>query len=73
MSEVTGRLEFWHVSVPAITGEVMVWGDVYDDERGRFNNGTYIHTSGCENKEYKEGDVVVTRNSTYLLGEKLDV
>jgi len=73
MSKVTGRLENWHVSMPIVTGEVMIWGDVYEDIRNRFNDGTYIHTSGCESKKYVEGDVVTTRNSTYLLGKKLEL
>ena len=73
MAKVTGRLENWHVSMPAITGEVMIWGDVYDDVNNRFNDGTYIHTSGCESKEYSEGDIVTTRNSTYLLGKKMEL
>jgi hypothetical protein len=69
MNNVTGRIENWHVSMPDESGEIMVWGDVYGSYM--FNDGTYIHTSGCPNTEYKEGDIVTTRNSTYLLGKKV--
>ena len=66
--EVTGRLENW-------TYDVMynvIWGDIYNDIRGRFGDGTNIHTSdipGGRRMEFKEGDIVKTLNSSYLLGE----
>ena len=73
MDKVTGRLENWHVGMYEYDGEVMIWGDVYDDVNGRFMDGTYIHTSGIKPQEFNEGDVVTTRNSTYLLGKKFEL
>ncbi|MGL1886294.1 MAG: hypothetical protein OCD76_07245 [Reichenbachiella sp.] len=72
MSKVTGRLEDWYRSQPAsYEDEFMIWGDCYDDIHKRFPDGMVIHTSGIKNREVKEGDVVKTRNSTYLLGKEL--
>lgn len=61
-NEVTGRLENWRWS-PL---EHVYWGNIYDDIRGRFFDGQYIHTSYviCA-----EGDIAHTLNSTYKLGK----
>jgi hypothetical protein len=67
MSEITGRLENW---VPQFN---ILWGHVHDDVRKRFEDGTWIHTSSIFNvnlKDLKEGDVVQTLNSSYLLGKR---
>jgi hypothetical protein len=69
MNEITGRLEKWVIQERGLE-EFVVWGHVYDDTRERFPDGTMIHTSGIRSRPLKEGDVVTTRNSTYLLGEK---
>lgn len=48
-----------------------IWGYVYRDTKGRFVDGTWIHTSSIPNanpSEYVEGFVVQTRNTQYLLG-----
>lgn len=48
-----------------------IWGFCYDDIKGRFRNGTWIHTSSIPNanpSEYVEGFVVQTLNTKYLLG-----
>lgn len=45
------------------------WGIVIGDIKGRFVDGAYIHTSSCHNPDAQEGDVIKTRNSTYLLGK----
>jgi len=66
----TGRLEAWEV-MQFSHEEYIIWGSVYEDEEGRFKDGEYIHTSTVSIKDFpspKEGDVVTTRNSTYLLG-----
>jgi hypothetical protein len=49
-----------------------IWGYVYRDTKGRFVDGTWIHTSSIPNpnpNNYEEGVVVQTRNTRYLLGE----
>ncbi len=68
---ITGRLENWTYD--------LVWkvllGDIYEDTKGRFQDGLWIHTSVLKHtkeeiKAFKEGDVVTTKYSTYLLGKK---
>jgi hypothetical protein len=49
----------WHV----------FWGHIHEDTRQRFYDGAWIHTSHCVEPDAKEGDVVHTLNSTYLLGK----
>lgn len=68
MTEITGRLEGWHKD-PVFN---IIWGHIFDDVRGRFVNGTLIHTSSLNSKPpFKEGSVVKTLNSKYLLGKPL--
>ncbi len=67
--KLTGRLEGW--SIQQVTKkEFIVWGSVFDDVHKRFFDGQRIHTSGIKSRPLKEGDVVETRNSTYLLGKQ---
>jgi hypothetical protein len=63
--QVTGRLEYWWYD------EInhVFWGYLYDDIRKRWWDGVHIHTSCCHNPDAKEGDVIKTLNSTYLLGK----
>lgn len=68
MSEITARLENW--------GEIwnQLYGDIYDDTKGRWRNGHTIKLSKNEidvNILY-EGDIIHTENSTYLLGRKIN-
>ena len=67
----TGRLENWMVD-PLFKDhpETILWGHVFDDVRKRFVDGEWIHTSGTANRDFKEGDIVQTRNSVYILGRK---
>jgi len=67
----TGRLEQWFVTDSA-NGFVLN-GNVYDDVRKRFADGTFIKTSLVKTKEDKlaKGVTVITRNSTYLLGKEI--
>ena len=67
---ITGRLERWAVQHSPSRDEFIIWGNVYDDIHSRFRDGTWIHTSGIKARDVKEGDVVTTRNSTYLLGKE---
>jgi len=65
---ITGRLENWAWD----DVHPVIWGFIYDDERGRFRDGTWIHTSLINKKKFKElkaGDTVETLNSSYLLGK----
>ena len=67
--KVTGVLENWAVD-QSTSKEFVIWGHIYGDTNGRFKDGTMVHTSGIKNRKCEEGDVVKTRNSTYLLGKK---
>ena len=67
-NEITARLENWH----AYFGQTLA-GEIYDDVRNRWEDGTFIHTSYIEDNEYnkaEEGVVIHTMNSVYLLGKK---
>ena len=68
--EVTGRLENWNRSATIGGHTFLIWGDIYDDVHERWVDGTPIHTSGIVEREVKEGDIVETLNSTYLLGKE---
>lgn len=70
--EYTARLENW---VKDDTHSV-IWGFVYEDSKGRFRDGTWIHTSYIDADLFisaKEDDVVKTLNSSYLLGKQKNV
>lgn len=67
--EITGRLENWYVS-QVTEKELVVNGNIYNDIRNRWEDGTHIHTSGVKNSWFEEGDLIDTRNSIYLLGKK---
>lgn len=67
--EVTGYLENW------VYDDLwnVVWGEIFQDSKGRFPDGTWIHTSNIpsgRHRDYKEGDHVRTLNSLYILGEQ---
>ena len=63
---VKGLLENWYPF-----GYVMV-GEIHDDKDKRFDDGTTIRTSTVQGDmtNLKEGDVIETLNSTYLLGKR---
>lgn len=65
---ITGRLENWAWD----DVHPVIWGFIYDDERKRFRDGTWIHTSiidSLDPKDLRSGAVVKTLNSLYLLGK----
>lgn len=74
MSEVTGTLNSW---LKEQVGDItIIWGYIYGDTKGRFYDGQYIHTSFLkmpaeEVDNLKEGDILLTNNSTYKLGYPL--
>lgn len=72
MVKVTGRLENWVCRIHTPTGEGVYFGYVYDDTEKRFPDGAFIHTSGTFDIMGDKGDIIKTRNSTYLLGERKD-
>ena len=73
--EVTGRLEDWVFD----SYHRVIWGFCYGDVRGRFRDGTWIHTSMIPDfvktpdefkRKTRKGSRVKTLNSLYLLGSK---
>lgn len=71
MSDVTGRIENWTL----YEQERVVIGNLYDDIHGRWGEGQVITTSrllpmSMQANTIKEGAVVSTQNSHYLLGKK---
>ena len=68
--EITGRLENWSKQKvhEDMGGGYIVWGDIYDDVKGRFPDGKRIHTSKIESTA-REGFVLVTTYSSYMLGK----
>ena len=63
---VKGLLENWYPFGYAIAGEI------HDDKDKRFDDGTTIRTSTVQGDmtDLKEGDVIKTNNSSYLLGKR---
>jgi hypothetical protein len=65
---ITAELHNWFKEY--ITPDALIlWGNVYDDTRHRWPDGTHIHTSRVTNGIFKKGDIIETLNSTYLLGD----
>lgn len=50
-------------------GSYVITGNIYGDEKGRFEDGTIIHTSKLESVDFLNG-IAKTLNSTYHLGSK---
>lgn len=67
--EPTARLENWEYD----KGWYVFKGYIFDDVHMRFPNGSYIHTSHCVEPDAKEGDIIHTLNSTYLLGKPTSI
>ena len=65
---LTGRLEDWWYE-PSIQ---VFRGRLYDDILKRWHDGALIHTSHCPFPDAKQGDIIETLNSRYLLGEPWD-
>jgi len=69
--EITGTLVNWYAEDVGL-GAVRLSGNIFNDSKGRFSDGEFIHTSifatDRNPKTYKKGDVVNTRFSAYRLG-----
>ena len=55
----------WNIE-NAYDGSIMIVGNIYNDTKGRFVDGTYIHTSRVMNVDFLRG-VAITKNSFYNL------
>jgi hypothetical protein len=70
--EITGRIENWSIDSDFVDGYTVVRGHVHDDVRGRWREGQYVRSSALVGDCFdhlKEGDIVRTLNSKYLLGK----
>jgi hypothetical protein len=68
--EYDGVLDNWVVDP---MGRNVLWGEIFGDKKGRFNDGAWIHTSRMTPEviaSAKEGVVAKTLNSAYLLGKQ---
>ena len=63
--EETNILKNWTISVVG-ENDVRIYGTIYNDIKGRFPDGTYIHTSQVLKINFVTG-VVETKNSVYHL------
>lgn len=70
MLKPTGKLENWILLEDQ--GLLVVFGSIYGDQKKRFANGVHMYTSPVYTpaSEIKEGNVIQTLNSRYLLGKK---
>lgn len=50
-------------------GSVVIYGEIYNDSKNRFQDGTQIRTSRVRRIDFEEG-IVETRNSTYILEKR---
>ena len=70
-ARVTGTLEHWWYD----DLYNVVWGIINEDVKGRFVDGTQIHTSDIPKYrksrkcDAKQGDYIYTLNSIYRLGK----
>lgn len=64
--EYDAKLEKWYMYGQSIVGVI------YGDKKNRFNDGEVIRTSTVysDSDEVKAGNVIHTKNSSYLLGEE---
>lgn len=63
---ITNLLKEW--SIVMLGGKVYIVGKVYNDIKGRFNDGDEIRTSQVLKADFVNG-VIETRNSVYHLGD----
>ena len=50
-------------------GSVVIYGEIYNDTKNRFSDGTHIRTSRVQYIDFVES-VVKTKNSTYNLEKR---
>ena len=68
MDNITGRLENWYYQ----PDEERMVGNIYNDTKGRFPDGLKVKTSLviAPFDGFKEGTVISTLYSVYLLGKE---
>jgi len=66
----TATLEDWNALQLGGEDGVIIYGRIYNDTKNRFEDGKMICTSLILAQTCKEGVIVTTENSTYLLGKE---
>lgn len=61
-------LEDWNPLRPG--DSTVIIGKIKGDEKGRYEDGEFIRTSAVIDGSFEEGNIIKTRNSTYLLGKR---
>lgn len=61
-------LEDW--SPLRVGSGTVIRGEIKSDDKGRFKDGEFIRTSAVIDGTFHEGNIINTRNSTYLLGKR---
>lgn len=70
---IDARLEYWKVDNYPKQHFFVLWGLIYDDQSGRFENATVIRTTqitDTQAKNLKPSCVVCDQNYRYVLGKK---
>lgn len=62
------RLENWKWSTSR--HGIFLVGAIFDDRKNRFRDGTRVRTSLVTRGKCREGEVVETMNTRYLLGKE---
>ena len=70
-NEITGTIENWRTFKTFTEARPRIRGDIYNDQKGRYEDGKNIITSPVvgDLSTKKQGDIVDTENSTYYLGK----
>ena len=58
-------LKNWKIE-PYWDGNIVIYGEIYNDSKNRFSDGSHIRTSRVHYIDFVEG-VAKTKNSTYNL------
>lgn len=71
--QVVGLLENWYTQDVG-QGRQVIWGNILHDDKDRFHDGEFIHTSSFVKPAaaLSSGMFINTRNSKYLLGRRRD-
>ena len=70
--EIHGVIQDWVVDTYRSTGFYVARGTIVGDTKGRWEDGHWIRTSAIMSSvvNLKEGDIIQTRNSNYILGRE---
>ena len=61
-------LKNWTIE-PYWDGNIVIYGEIYNDTKNRFPDGTHIRTSAVHHVDFVEG-IAKTKNSTYNLEKR---